>query len=397
MEGTRRARIARAGVVHVATSLSIKESKRRALLYDSEALRGEDGAFCTVHINTMHCRLPLRIAIELLSSRVGQLCHFIRDNGLQPPPMPQDEDSALTKILEILGLGEINSALAQHANCKTPSSSVADNHADSRVMASSPIPLGSTAASSLERTGAQPSRELSEDRYTEAVQSQTLSSLPATTYSGAHTVPLRVDQNTEETSSTSIMECWDWDIDQGTSITLNSSDMNVFFGSSPPSGTLGTTSEEIPEPLSPGLSDNNSTLVEETSDTEGIDNLTDELSDRVGTLRIGPGGQTYFCGPTSNFNLPNMPISDTTETYHKTKYDALQRLDRLGNNAEVPASLEKHLTNLYFSWQNPFFRVVDRKIYEEAKAKWLEMKDTPFYSEALRNSMYVLTLSPGCR
>jgi hypothetical protein len=37
--------------------------------------------------------------------------------------------------------------------------------------------------------------------------------------------------------------------------------------------------------------------------------------------------------------------------------------------------------------RDPFFHVVDRKIYEQAKAKWLEMKDTPFYSEALRNSM----------
>lgn len=186
------------------------------------------------------------------------------------------------------------------------------------------------------------------------------------------------------------MECWDWDIGLGTYITPNSSDVHCLFETTSPSGTLGTSFEEIPEPLSPEPSDNNSTFVEDTSDSEGIDSLTDELSDRVGTLRIGPGGQTHFCGPTSNFNLPNMPISDTFESYRKAKHDVLQRLDRLGCNIEIPASLEEHLINLYFSWQNPFFHVVDRRIYEEAKVKWLDMKDTPFYSEALRNAMCAL-------
>lgn len=84
-------------------------------------------------------KLPLRIAIELLSTRVDQLCCFIRSNGLQPPPMPKERDSALTRILELLGLSEINSTLAQHTNCETIGS------------ASSPIPLNPTTASQVEK------------------------------------------------------------------------------------------------------------------------------------------------------------------------------------------------------------------------------------------------------
>lgn len=289
--------------------------------------------------------------------------------------MPKERDSALTRILELLGLSEINSTLAQHANCETIGS------------ASSPIPLNPTTASPVEKTDPPPSKELPENRYMDTMQSQSLSSLPATTYGDTRTIAAGVGRSPQESSSRSIMECWDWDIGLGTYITPNTSDIHCLFETVSPSGTLGTTLEEIPEPLSPEPSDNNSTFVEDTSDSEGIDSLTDELSDRVGTLRIGPGGQTHFCGPTSNFNLPNMPISDTFEAYRKAKHDVLQRLDRLGCNIEIPASLEEHLINLYFSWQNPFFHVVDRRIYEEAKVKWLDMKDTPFYSESLRNAM----------
>ena len=281
--------------------------------------------------------------------------------------MPKEKDSSLTKILEILGLSEINSTLAQHANRET-------------IGSPSSTPLNPPTISPVERPKPSPSKELPGNRYTDALRSQSLSSLPATSYDW-------VCRSTQESSPRSTMECWDWDIGLGTCITPNSSDVNRFFETDPPSGTLGITLGEIPEPLSPEASDNNSAFVADSSDAEGIDSLTDELSDRVGKLRIGPGGQTHFCGPTSNFNLPNMPISDTFESYRKAKHDVMQCLDRLGSNTEIPASLEEHLINLYFSWQNPFFYVVDRRIYEEAKVKWLDMKDTPFYSEALRNAM----------
>jgi hypothetical protein len=371
--------------VNVTTSLSIKESKHRALLYDRVVLRMSYLPCQYKPVNTRSCRLPLRIAIELLSSKVDQLCCFIRDNGLQLPPMSQEKDSVLTNILEMLGLTELNSTLAQHDSYRTKGSSVANSDADLRFIVSPPIPVGTTPANQSERVELQPFGKLPEGRCTETVQSQTLSSLSTTVYDEVPTVPLGADQRTQENSPRSIL---DWDTGLGTCISPNPSDIHCFFDSASPNYTHGTTFEEIPgTALSPVLSDNNSTLVEETSGAEGIDGLIDELSDRVGTLRIGPGGQTHFCGPTSNFNLPDMPNPDTFETHRKAKNDALQCLDRLGGDREVPASLEEHLINLYFSWQNPFFHVVDRKIYEEAKAKSLGMEDTTFYSEALRNSM----------
>src|SRR5258707_1209873 len=100
--------------------------------------------------------------------------------------MPKERDSALTRILELLGLSEINSTLAQHANCETIGS------------ASSPIPLNPTTASQVEKTDPPPSKELPENSYTDAMQSQSLSSLPATTYGDTRTIAAGVGRSAQE-------------------------------------------------------------------------------------------------------------------------------------------------------------------------------------------------------
>jgi hypothetical protein len=137
----------------------------------------------------------------------------------------------------------------------------------------------------------------------------------------------------------------------------------------------------------PTASDDGSTLIDEANTTADIEGLIDDLSDRVGTLRIGRGGKTHFFGPTSTFNLRDMPHSETFDSHRRINgYDS-NSADRVDADREVPPALEEHLINLYFSWQDPSFHVVDRKLYEDAKEKWFAMEDTSLYSEALRNAM----------
>lgn len=125
------------------------------------------------------------------------------------------------------------------------------------------------------------------------------------------------------------------------------------------------------------------------SATESVDELVDQLSDRVGTLHIRPGGHIRFYGSTSNFNLLETPASDVSMNVHRTiRNDGADHLDRLGINKMVPTEIEDHLMNLYFTWQDPSFHVVDRKMFEEAKVIWCDKReDTSYYSEALRNAM----------
>lgn len=115
--------------------------------------------------------------------------------------------------------------------------------------------------------------------------------------------------------------------------------------------------------------------------------LVDQLSDRVGTLYVRPGGHIRFFGPTSNFNLLETPSADRVNIHQAIRIDGLKHLDRLDLSKEVPSLLEDHLVNLYFTWQDPAFHVVDREMYENSKIQWHDGQDTAYYSEALRNAM----------
>lgn len=123
-------------------------------------------------------------------------------------------------------------------------------------------------------------------------------------------------------------------------------------------------------------------------DNEPIEALVDQLSDRVGTLQLCPDGQTRFYGPTSNFNLVEMPAPDNLTVHRTVRNDGQEYLEAHNLEKEIPEDLEKHLTDLYFAWQDPFLRAVDQKMYERSKVLWTECnEETPYYSESLRNAM----------
>ncbi|KAL4980276.1 hypothetical protein BDW66DRAFT_167250 [Aspergillus desertorum] len=268
-------------------------------------------------------KLPLRIAIELLSSRVNQLCSFIGENGLQPPPMSQEKDTALRRVLKMLGLAEIKSSLALLAGREnTPEEP------------NSLPAFGVSPTVDMERT--EPDALFMDSRHL-----QDISTLP--TAVRTHVLP---------------------------------------------PAALG----EISGPFEPVIADGGQTLVEGFSSRADIERLIDELSDRVGTLQVGPGGQTQFYGPTSTFNLADMLATANPGTNTAQNY-ALDCLSQSGSYKALPPALEEHLTNLYFSWQDPSFHVVDRKMYQEAKEKWYALGDTPYYSESLRNAICALGAS----
>lgn len=198
----------------------------------------------------------------------------------------------------------------------------------------------------------------------------------------------------------SILSNWDLDLAFGGSGASAPADLQQLIESTSGHDALGLeidkTGVSTDITAAHHASDDESTLIDEPDTTDDIEGLIDDLSDRVGTLRIGRGGKTHFFGPTSTFNLRDMPHSDNFDSHRRLGvhgYDS-NASDRVDADREVPLALEEHLINLYFSWQDPSFHVVDRGLYESAKEKWFAMEDTSLYSEALRNAMYVSCL-PG--
>lgn len=324
-------------------------------------------------------RLPLRVAIELLTNRVDQLCHFITENGLQPPQLPPEKDKALKKILESLGLRNETSTIPSLPNeCRAEKSS---------EIARDPVtclPDVSQNPAVAPKTG---SADSGTDSFAEGAIEADIHALSSTPQNMLFNFPFSEDsQNIDQDSPNSILSSWDLDIGFMTCINPTSIGTQYLFRQTQESGT-GFEQEELVSFLDPIVCDDDETLVEETESTEDIESLIDEISDRVGTLRIGPGGKTHFCGPTSTFNLTGVLESEEPEARPINELYPLGHHDCSGRDPEIPPALEEHLINLYFCWQDPFCHVVDRNMYAEAKRKWQGMEDTPFYSEALRYAM----------
>lgn len=331
-------------------------------------------------------RLPLRVAIELLTCRVDQLCQFIHENGLQPPEMSDDKGATLQNILDTLGMTK--QAVSpipppSNATMKSPRT-VKDTEYSlpTSTMAPFHVSFEGFRGRNLDQQHAT-SSPLSEQGH--CLPDSPLSSIPQ--HNESSIIALEGDQSVltllREDSPGSIFNAWLFDLDFGTHITPSASDtqqQRFTLGYSPNDG-LAIPPTAQAESIETVYSESNSTLLKEPASASDIEGLVDEISDRVGTLKIGPGGKTRFYGPTSTFNLREMPSSDNYEP------DQANLADHYGSEEEIPADVEEHLLDLYFTWQDPSFHVVDRHIYEEAKEKWKNMEKTPFYSEALRNAM----------
>lgn len=120
--------------------------------------------------------------------------------------------------------------------------------------------------------------------------------------------------------------------------------------------------------------------------------VIEQLSSRIGTLKLAGDGHLRFYGPTSNLNLVDVASTSKQRPgpdVRSVRHDGQELLNHLRIGQHVEQSLENHLISLYFTWQNPSLYIVDPEMFGLARAKWRdESDDTPFYSEVLTNAMY---------
>lgn len=125
------------------------------------------------------------------------------------------------------------------------------------------------------------------------------------------------------------------------------------------------------------------------SDEEECDDMVQQISDRMGSLQLSEDGELRYFGATSNLTL----LDDSTHGHQWNDPDTLRArgqalLDAAGLGRQVDNQLQEHLINLYFSWQDPSFHVVDRDFYERERRRYQAGRDdSTFYSEALTNAM----------
>ncbi|EAS35971.2 fungal specific transcription factor [Coccidioides immitis RS] len=124
-----------------------------------------------------------------------------------------------------------------------------------------------------------------------------------------------------------------------------------------------------------------------------IDDELDQLSKRLGSLRVAEDGQLRYYGATSNMHLLNEAPGPQADSAPFCGYDADTCLAQAGVGHTVPRELEDHLIGLYFAWENPFIHVVDEDVFLNTRARTLSQSTTdpksqsPYYNQVLVNAM----------
>lgn len=303
----------------------------------------------------------MRVAIDLLSGRVVQLCRHMSDNALQPPPMPPAKGAALKKILASLGLHDaVRDILAEGADGSEPSPQAARPATQSTDRGDAGLwqsPMESSAAIA---------RVLTHDSA-------------------------RQEESGYDTGFGNDLQLWDshGDIEPP----YNSAGLKVptpyTSDASPLDEVLGVNADTVSSTQSRVDYEGPSIFNEgDTSEGGGSnESLVDELSHRVGTLTIGHAGRTKLRGPSLMFDVGKGKDSEISGDHWEPLKHAASPSTQSGSGPDVPEELQEHLVNQYFDWENPSSDLADREIYTLAKAQYRKGEETPYFSQALCSAM----------
>lgn len=321
------------------------------------------------------------MAVELLIERVDEMARFMRqDHSLEPPPMDKERFNALTKVLTHLRL----SCALSGKDGFTSSASAAPS--DSRRRRASSSPNDDVSSMRPDRSPSDSQQPRQTQRRGELVADNSLFALPSD--------PEAIYGSAAESQQWSYPTLGGQVAAMGASNEgwaggISDAEMDVFGMPGDDLEAFTNSPESRPDAH---RTDNEMSRAEvgggDVAERDCTNVLVKELADRLGSLRIGPGGRIQYYGPTSNFNLVDMGAPDNLTVHRSVRHHGPDYLDRLDMGNDVPSSLEDHLVNLYFTWQDPALHVVKRLTYENAKATWREKEsDTPYFSESLQNAM----------
>ncbi|RDW93348.1 transcription factor domain-containing protein [Aspergillus mulundensis] len=330
-------------------------------------------------------KVSLRAATELFSARIDQLIQFIYDNGLEPPSMKPEDEAGINRVLDTLQIHRgvpkrKDSPLSEGLNTHTqPSPPSQPAHSPL------PVPLynGNTATNAKPDSSGLP---LQNNLATSHTANSGANSQDSFSPFGFH------------------FPSTNWEFALPTAESLDSlyANLNGGYQVSPENGnscspdSLQLSQDIAQQPgvlleqaqaLNTKYEDNDSDSGEED---EAEKDVIEQISHRIGTLKIAGDGHLRFFGATSNLNLVDVSATQQRQRpdARTVRHDGQDILNHLRVGQSVDQALEDHLLELYFTWQNTSTYVVDKEMYYTARQKWREeFDDTPFYSEVLTNAM----------
>ncbi|KAH0010287.1 hypothetical protein KCU78_g10408, partial [Aureobasidium melanogenum] len=126
--------------------------------------------------------------------------------------------------------------------------------------------------------------------------------------------------------------------------------------------------------------------------------LVNQLSARLGSLRLAPDGKLRYFGTASNLHLiDNQNKSGENFMLHTPSRINVQRLLEVADLSQtVDIQLEDHLLRLFFTWHNPSSYIVDEEVFYTARQSWFSTGvQNSYYNDVLKDAMCAIGASFG--
>ncbi|KAJ5435085.1 hypothetical protein N7491_005680 [Penicillium cf. griseofulvum] len=332
-------------------------------------------------------KVSLRASTELFSARIDQLCYFIREQGLEPPPMNPEDEAGMNRVLDTLQIPRGFPQVLAVGDEKRPAAKPTASEVSNKPPPLDPPnvnPKGQTAVTNLPASGASPAQD-------------TPSSGKIPSPEGWN--PFGMVQGASDNQN---FVHWGFTLPTAESLDTIYANLNGGSGApsmprmpantemSPHNYHLGMDMAQQPGGLLGQLPHDGENDSDSGEEDEAENDVIEQLSHRIGTLKIAGDGHLRFYGATSNLNLVDVSATQQRQRpdARTVRHDGQDILNHLRVGQPVDQALEDHLVELYFTWQNPSTYIVDKEMFMMARTKWRdELDDTPFYSEVLTNAM----------
>ncbi|KAE8420968.1 fungal-specific transcription factor domain-containing protein [Aspergillus pseudocaelatus] len=322
-------------------------------------IKGKD---CSYRQTDDKRKVPVRIAVGFLAQRVDQLSRYIRDHGLQKPKMNDDGHAAVKNILDALEIscedfwesdGHVGIISDQQIHSDIAFTN--DNNVSLLGLpqsedagANGPARRDHGVSMDFVRDGEEAPRQVDEN-----------ASVGVHLVEGNAPRQVIVEDNIPHSQAQDPM--YPTSLEQDTSL------------KAPPYEPMAAP---------PELNDN---------DSDSDEEVTNQMSCRLGRLQLTHHGQLRYFGSTSNLTLLDALVGVITPSSSSFQRDAQEVLENADLNMHVDEELERHLIELYFAWQDPWLHVVDMDVFWKAQSRSLDERiSTQYYSRALSNAMSAL-------
>ncbi|KAI4715778.1 hypothetical protein E4T48_08027 [Aureobasidium sp. EXF-10727] len=344
-------------------------------------------------------RVQLRTAVHILVRRVQQLGKIMVEADIEVPPLNIEDDEFLERVLGTLGLSDAppyESSAAKNTTLPT--------HLSSEQETSTPETRNSPSVSPLtpSKDNVALQKIVAEDPTGHGHYYQSDFNGVAGIMAGMHTQATTQSLDTNKVPGANHISP-DWPFP-----TLdNMLSFDLFDPSDPSLHFLTEPSMNIPqqptlqhEPTSyrqveqtPRQQDDNTS----SGDEENTE-LVNQLSARLGSLRLAPDGKLRYFGTASNLHLieSNNRSGENFMLRTPSRVNVQRLLEVADLSQVVDIQLEDHLLRLFFTWHNPSSYIVDEEVFYMARQSWFNTGvHNSYYNDVLKDAMCAIGASFG--